>query len=303
MKAVVHLSVFLIILCLAANNSSAQNEPDSLIQYRIELFNGNEFIGYIAKQDSVKIYFKTNNLGEISIPKTEIKTINRIDLKSIVKGEYWFENPQSSRYFWAPNGYGLKSGEGYYQNVWVLYNQVSVGITDNFSIGAGMVPLFLFAGAPTPAWIIPKFSIPVVKDKLNLGVGAIAGTIMGGESKGFGIVYGVSTFGSRDNNLSLGLGYGYAGGGWAKTPLVNISSMLRTGSKGYFVTDNYFIGIGDNITTLISFGGRSINKRSAGIDYGLIIPVYSGIQRLVAIPWLGITIPFGKKSQGNKIPL
>jgi hypothetical protein len=301
MKKIFLFSFSLLLLFLLKNNCSAQHKPDSSVLYRIETIDGNEFIGNIMSQDSAKVYFKTQNLVEMSIPRNEIKQLNQIDIHKMKYGGYWFENPQSTRYFWAPNGYGLKEGEGYYQNVWVFYNQVSVGVTDYFSIGAGMVPLFLFAGSSTPFWIVPKFSIPVIRDKLNLGVGAIAGTVLGEPKSGFGIVYGVSTFGSRDNNISVGLGYGYAGGDWANTPLVNLSGMVRIGRNNYLITDNYFIGFGDHLTTLLSFGGRSIVRRSAGIDYGLVIPVTSDLVSFIAIPWLGISIPFGNTARRRSI--
>jgi len=300
MKTTILSTVCFAILFLAANYCSSQSVPDSTVQYRIETLSGNEFIGTILNEDSVRIQIKTLELGEISIPRSEIKQVLKIDKQQIKNGKYWFENPQSSRYYWAPNGYGLKAGEGYYQNTWVFYNQVSVGVTNSFSVGIGMIPLFLFAGTSTPVWIVPKFSIPVVKDKLNIGVGALAATVLGEEGISFGIVYGVSTFGSRDNNMSFGLGYGYAGGDWAKTPLINLSAMVRTGRNGYFVTENYFIGVGDNFLTLLSLGGRSIIRQSAGVDYGLVIPVSSNMDSFFALPWLGITVPFGKPAKAIK---
>lgn len=33
-----------------------------------------------------------------------------------------------------------------------------------------------------------------------------------------------------------------------------------------------------------------------GLDYGLFIPLSEDVGTFVAIPWLGLTIPFGKKS-------
>jgi len=284
MKTTFFSLIWLIILFLTSNNCSAQNEPDSAVLYRIETVNGNEFIGNILSQDSAKIYFRSRQVGDISILRTDIKMMSRIEAQNMKNGKYWFENPQSSRYFWAPNGYGLKAGEAYYQNVWVLYNQVSVGLTDYFSIGAGVIPLFLFAGLPTPVWIV-------------LGLGAIVGTVIGADTKGIGIVYGVSTFGDRNNNLSLGLGYGFAGGEWAKTPLVNLSGMVRLGAGTYLVSENYLIGFGSNLTALMCLGGRSIIRRSAGIDYGVVIPLSSGS---FFLPWLGITVPFGNTTKSGK---
>ncbi|MGI9543985.1 MAG: hypothetical protein ACR2MX_12080, partial [Cyclobacteriaceae bacterium] len=167
------------------------------------------------------------------------------------------------------------------------------GVTDNVSVGLGLVPLFLFAGAPTPVWITPKFSIPITKDKLNVGGGAVLGTVIGQEDSGFGVLYGLSTFGSRDKNVSVGLGWGFAGGEIANTPTITVSALIRTGPRGYFLTENYFINSGLEQVGLISLGGRRIIGK-AGLDFGAFIPI--GVDTFVAFPWLGITIPFGKKA-------
>src|SRR4030095_11148511 len=191
----------------------------------------------------------------------------------------------------------LKKGEGYFQNVWILFNQVSVGVTDNISIGAGIVPLFLFAGSPTPVWLTPKLSIPLKKDNINLGIGGMVGTVIGEDEAGFGFAYGTTTFGNRNTNLSVGLGYGYASGNWADTPLFTLSAMIRSGQRGYILTENYFIGTVDEDALIIFVGGRRLIKNS-GIDYGLMFPAITGGE-FVAIPWLGLTIPFGKPTNSN----
>lgn len=275
--------------------SNAQDSQDS-IKSQVETIDGNTYIGIILEQTPEIIRIKTDKLGEISIPGAEVKRITQLIATKSKDGTYWLENPQSTRYFWAPNGYSLKKGEGYYQNVWILFNQAVYGFTDHFSGGVGVVPLFLFAGASTPAWITAKVSLPVVKDKVNLGVGALAGTVIGEENTGFGILYGISTFGSRDKNINIGLGWGYAGGEMARNPTVSIGGMIRTGAKGYFITENYFIGTTDNFMVLMSAGGRRIIHH-AGLDFGLWIPLGADIGSFVAIPWLGFTIPFGQKSK------
>jgi hypothetical protein len=176
-----------------------------------------------------------------------------------------------------------------------MFNQAVYGFTDHFSGGVGVMPLFLLGGTSTPAWLTAKFSVPIVKDKVNLGIGALAGTVIGEQNSNFGILYGISTFGSKDNNLNIGLGWGFAGGKMARNPTVNISGMIRTGAKGYFITENYFIGTPDNFVVLMSVGGRRIIKH-IGLDFGAVIPLGADIGSLIAIPWLGFTIPFGNKA-------
>lgn len=285
--------VLLIISVFFSNRLFAQARPDSSKLCRIETYDGNEFVGLVEAEDSVQIVVETTLLGKVTIPRTSIKTMTWQKTSNIKAGKLWFENPQSTRYFWSPNGFGLKKGEGYYQNIWVLWNQASVGVTDFFSIGAGTIPLFFFGGTATPVWIVPKFSIPVVKDKFNIGAGAIAGTLLG-ENASFGIVYGMGTIGNRNSNATIGIGYGYANGNWATKPIVTFSGMTRVSSRGYLITENYFIGIGESNQVIISAGGRSIIKKAA-IDYGLFMPLSTGIDRVIAIPWLGFTVPFGKK--------
>lgn len=271
----------------------AQNKPDTT-KSRIETTDGNEYIGIIQEKTTEKIRLKTDKLGEITILTADIKNISEVTQVVAKDGTYWLDNPQATRYFWAPNGYNLKKGEGYYQNVWVFGNQAIYGFTNHFSAGIGVLPLFLFAGAATPVWLTLKYSVPVVKDKINLSGGALVGTVIGAETGAIGILYGMSTFGSKDKNLSIGAGWGFADGQMARNPTINISGMIRTGPKGYFITENYFIGTTDNVVVLMSLGGRRI-IRHTGLDFGLFIPISSDIESFIAVPWLGFTIPFGSK--------
>jgi hypothetical protein len=281
---------FLFIFIFTFSVKSQTTNDTTLVN--IETIDGNEFIGQIVSEDSLKVVVKTEKLGEISIFRTDIKRQEILEVQQIKEGKYWFPNPQSTRYLWSPNGYGLKQGEGYYQNIWVLWNQFAYGLSDNFSIGGGIIPLFLFGGTPTPVFITAKFSIPVVENKFNIGAGAIAGTILGEEETGFGILYGLSTFGTPDNNVTVGMGYGFAAGEWASSPMININGMFRVSSRGYFITENYYINAGGENVVLITLGGRSIIKKAA-LDYGLVIPI-ADIGQFVAFPWLGFTVPFGK---------
>lgn len=282
-----------LLFVLTLNIGSAQTDTTQL--WQIELKNENTYVGKILSRDSETIVFDSQELGVINIKVTDIRNMREVRPDLIKEGEYWFENPQSTRYFWGPTGYGLRKGEGYYQNVWIFFNQFSIGISDNTSIGLGFIPLFLFGGAPTPVWITPKVSIPI-QDQLHIGAGALLGGILGEDTDGpFGIAYGTATFGTRDQNFSLGLGYGFAGGEWANVPTITLSGMIRTGKRGYFLTENYVIDVGSETLVMISAGGRVVGRKLS-LDYGGIIPLAGDIGTFVAIPWLGISVPLGKKN-------
>ncbi len=264
---------------------------DTTQLWRVQTHDGNEFVGRIDEQTDEHVVLRTESLGIITIPRAQIRHMEPIDVSRIVGKEVWADNPQASRYFWAPNGYGLKQGEGYYQNVWIFFNQLSYGLSDYATIGVGIVPLFLFEGTPSPMWLTPKLSLPLSgpNGKVRMGTGVLIGTVVGDNSGAFGITYGTLTIGSRDMNTSLGLGYGFADGEWATQPVVTLGLMARMSRRGYFLSENYLI---DNVG-LISLGGRFVGSNMS-FDYGLIIPVESG-GISIAVPWIGLVVPIQGK--------
>jgi hypothetical protein len=289
MKTIVCI-ILVVIIMLSGVRGYGQESPDTTKVFRVETKDGNTYTGKIIKEDTNTLILHTEKLGELSLQQEDIKS--KTEIRDIIKkrDEYWLPNPQSSRYFWAPNGYGLKKNEAWYQNIWILYNQLSYGFTDNFSCGVGMVPLFLFGGTATPVWLVPKFSIPVSKDRFNIGAGTLLATVIGEETEVFGLLYGTATLGSRDKNFSFGMAYGFYGDEWADVPVFNLSGLVRTGPRGYFVTENYVITALDEVGIILSAGGRSI-LRNIGLDYSLWIPIFPDMDTFIAIPFLGITVP------------
>ncbi len=77
-----------------------------------------------------------------------------------------------------------------------------------------------------------------------------------------------------------------------KFPTINISGIIRTGKRGYLVTENYFISAGDENVLIFSLGGRTLWNRFS-LDYGLSRPFTKEIgASFFFIPWLGFVIPF-----------
>lgn len=256
--------------------------------WRVETKDGNVFYGRIISQDQEILRLDTESIGEIEIPLSQIRSITEGRTPPTILSSGLSYNLQSGRYFYAPNGYGLKKGEGYYQNVWIFFNQVSYGFSDYFTMGLGTVPLFLFGGLPTPVWLTPKVNLPLESEKVNLGLGGIVGTVIG-ESTSFGLAYGTLTLGSRDQNLSIGMGYGMADGEWTSSPLINMGGMYRLGEKGYLLMEGYYLGIDDLNIGFLSLGGRTVWE-NISLDYGGVIPI-GEIGEFFIIPWLGLTVP------------
>jgi hypothetical protein len=301
--------LFLFICIFAWNNAFAQTRKqptkkaktstkviDNKKMTRVRTIDENEYIGEKISEDSLYVTLQTKTVGKIAIPKSGIEKMDEVSSDQLKKGNFLIENAHSSRYFWQPNGFGLKKGEGYYQNTWVLLNQVSYGFTDNFTMGVGTVPLFLFSSGVNlvPFWVTPKFQFEA-KDNVNIGLGMIYGGVLStssGDSYAGGIAYGVSTFGDRNKNLSIGVGFGFADGQFVKKPNVTISGMYRVGKRTYLMAENWFIPIEDSNVGVVSLGGRYTAKTLA-FDFGLISFIYDGER--AAGPWLGVNVPFGKR--------
>ncbi|MCA0237301.1 MAG: hypothetical protein LCH81_13050 [Bacteroidetes bacterium] len=258
----------------------------------VETTDDNTYVGIIKGQDNNHIILETKNLGTINIQRVNIRKMEPLRPEQVVNGEVWFASPHDTRYFVGPNAYGLRRGEAYYQNGWILFNQLSVGVTDHFTVGVGIMPLFLFQSA-TPIWITPKFSVPIQKDKVNIAAGALLSTIVGEEGGSFGVVYGQLTLGSRDKNINFGLGYGYFGDSWAESPTLSVSALYRTGKKFAFITENYLLDTGYEKVGLLSVGGRFLGRHIA-IDGALAMPVFEYFD-FIGIPWLGISVPLGRR--------
>lgn len=281
----------------SVNVSHAQIKVMQDSTYIFEMKDGNTYIGKVNIIEKDEVYEIATSVGVLTIRQENIVMIKKASDVNIKKGEYWMTNPHSSRYFYSPSGYGLRKGEGYYQNAWVFFNQVSYGFSDYFTMGVGIMPLFLFGfDAVIPVWITPKVNIPYKNGKGAFGVGSILAGAIGseGSDQGAGILYGTNTFGTRDKQLTLGVGFGYSTeGGFSDLPVFNASGLIRTGKNWAFVSENYLFTF-DEFGALISGGARYMGKRLA-IDMGGFIPLFGGVDRVVILPWLSISVPFGKR--------
>ncbi len=150
-----HDNVFGEIILLTVKVREIQEEDTSRV-YLITLINGNSFNGKIVSKEKQQFDLKTN-LGTLTLKADMVKDAERLDAKTIVSEDYWFPNPNATRYFFAPSAIPIKKGEGYYQNAYLLANMANYGITGNFSFGGGVI-------LPFAAFIAPKVGFEVTKN-------------------------------------------------------------------------------------------------------------------------------------------
>ncbi len=296
---------FLFVMVLAVP-SSAQTQDTIPETVEVKMKDGSTIIGVLIVETGDKLVVKTKALGEITILKSNALEIKKLRSTNMVDGVYWHENPNPTRNLYGPTGYSLQKGEGYYQNILIFLNQVSYGFTDQFTIGIGFEIVSILGGLNSfgdgpniPGFTItPKYSIPIKKDKWNVGLGALALHIPGeDELFSAGILYGVSTWGSRDNNFTLGLGFGIAEGEFTGRPTITLAGNRRVGRRFGIVTENWFIPFGDEYGSLLSFGGRYIGERITW-DFALFGGGGDGEFFVSPVPLIGIAMPFGTGWRG-----
>jgi hypothetical protein len=211
-------------------------DTDSL--YHITMKNGTSYIGTILEENDKELKILSHEIGEVTLSKAFIESKKLISEERVSKGVYWFPNPNSTRNLFSPTGYGLKAGEGYYQNIYVFFNMLNFGLTDYFSIGFGTEFLSLSHGVPLII-INPKFSFEL-NENFHLGIGSfLIGASIVAEYSIIGIHHGVLTYGNEDDNISLGAGV-ISSGNEDLHSVFTISGMLRLSKGTALVSENWF---------------------------------------------------------------
>lgn len=267
------------------------SNPDSL--FMVQTKDGNEFFGAIVVENDEYIVLKTADFGEMTLKRKIIRSIRPLNRQKMVNGRPWFDNPYGDRYLAGTSGYGLRKGEGSFDNGWIIFNQVSYGITDHFTLGAGFAPLLIFDG-PFPWWITPKFSIPLKPGRINLAIGGLYGRAFSDyefDNSRFGAVYSQITFGSRDANLTAGFGFGFSDGNWSERPLFSLNGMIRLSPRIALLGESYIVSADYDGFGLLGTGVRFMGRRIA-IDLAMLSAIIPD-DGVYPLPWVGMHVPFG----------
>lgn len=221
----------------------AQTASDTTKTHLIVKNDGTEYIGKIISQDAREVIIETKQLGEIVIPKHEIKEIRELEEGELTEdGSLRPSEVFSSRYFITTTGMPLKKGDSYI--IWNLYGpDVQFGVGEKFGVGI-MTTWF-----GTPIIGSAKYSFEL-GEKSSLGLGTLLGTgSWASPEYGIALPFAALSFGNAQKNLTFSAGYGatwgsdYSGG----RALFSIAGMSKLNDKFSFVFDSFIIsGTGNN---------------------------------------------------------
>ncbi|WP_143196169.1 hypothetical protein [Archangium sp. Cb G35] len=267
---------------------------------RITLKDGQELHGVVVRQDSQVVVLELADGDRMELPARQVKDI-AVERNAQVRdnGEIWFQDPNRTRYLYAPTGMMLRQGEGYFSQKELFFSSLNYGLTDHITVQAGAV---------VPAWLLgaPGFNfiggIKVggsVGDRLHLAAGAQGLFLpgIGGMGGAVGFVFGTATYGTPDAHLSVGLGKPFtltnSGGSLDSTIITTLSGNLRLSQRVALVTENWlmptFIESGNSQLPMINSLAVRLFGESWAVDLGGIrVPGLS-----LPIPWVDFAYNFG----------
>jgi len=291
------LSVFLLTIILSSTafgqeetgNVGGLVVPDQNSTQILTLKDGSTIMGRITEVREDEIVFQSD-IGEMTIAKSKIERVRLVSRDSMKHGKYWFDNPNTTRLYFAPTARMLKKGEGYFSDYWIFFPGIAYGFSDNFTFGGGMS---LFPGVDLGNQVFyftPKMGLKTSHNS-NFAAGALIIAIpeIDDESPLVGILYGVGTLGKPDGSLTAGLGYGFMDDELADKPMFMIGGEKRLSRRVSFVSENWIFPGAD--FPVVSYGFRFFGE---GISVDLALFNALGEEGFFpGLPWIDFVFNFG----------
>jgi len=266
---------------------------DTLRTHILRTRDGSTIVGRLVRETSDSIQFESNG-GVFALARAQVLELRTIEPAQMRHGEYWFPDPNSTRLFFAPTGRMLAKGEGYFSDTYLLLVGLAGGVTSNFTMGGGMSLIPSQNPQNNIFYLTPKVGL-VEKPDFALAAGALVG-FAGFEdirpaNRSFGILYGVSSFGSPDSHLDVGAGFGYTGGDISAKPAIMVGGATRVSRRVSLLSENYLITSLDN-QGLISYGARFFGEKLS-VDLAFINAVGPGTTFLFpGVPYIAFAVKF-----------
>lgn len=242
------------------DTSRAPSGPSHVLRTR----DGSLFLGRLLAESADSVHFLTIG-GEIAVVRSDVVELRPLPARLVRQGQYWAPDPNDTRLFFAPTGRMLAKGDGYFSDTDLLLLNFVGGVTPRFTMGGGFSIIPSQNPQNNVIYITPKFGV-IQSERINVAVGALVG-FAGFEEmteddweRNFGIVYGVSTFGTPEGSFTVGSGLAYTGNGFVDRPVVMLGGSRRAGRRYSLVTENYIFPSSDN-RALITYGVRLLGEK------------------------------------------
>ena len=280
--------LFLSLLVVVALPTAAQDTTDYVSDNRmvvVILNDGSQKMGFFVSDDGREVIIETSNLGQIAIPKYQIKEIREINEALRGQEEAWAQEPFQNRYFFSFNGLPRRTKKNYLK-LYPLGLDAQFGIGENFQVGG----ITTWIGAPIIATAQGRFDLGKnVHGALGTYIGTNSWFALAADSPFFfALPYGSVTLGNHSSNVMVGYGYGYGAtnGTSGGTSLIMVGGTTPIGSKASFVFESIFTVIQGTTGGIISPGVRWYNKPGQAFQFGFAAAFADGVfVPLPAVSW------------------
>lgn len=266
---------------------------------RITLRDGQVLRGVVVHRDARAVVVELATGGRLELPANQVTSVEAEQHAQVrANGEVWFQDPNRTRYLYAPSAMMLRQGEGYFSQKELLFSSINYGLTDHITLQAGAI---------LPAWLMDggfNFIGGVkvggnVTERLSLAIGAQA-LVFPGLGTGFpggaaGLLFGTATYGTPDAHVSLALGtpFVFSSGEdvFTRDYIVALSGNVRLNQQLALVTENWLlptVSAGSYLPMLNSLALRIFGEHWAVDLGGIRAPDTS-----FPIPWLDFSYNFG----------
>jgi hypothetical protein len=269
---------------------------DPALVYAVTLTNATTLIGRITlvSADSVRV---VSSAMTATVARREVRSVRAYPATALHDGVLWPENPHATRLLFAPTAIPLRRGESYVADFWIFFASAATGITDRFTLGAGMSLFPLDNFTDNLFYALPKYTV-ISQPRLKVALGALMASVPwssnddgGRRRQSLGILYGVATTGSTESNLTLGAGWGYVGGTLANKPVITVGGQHRATKRIALISENWFIPFDNGGGGFVSYGVRMLGEKIA-VDLALGSPVGADTFYFPGIPLLGFAFKF-----------
>lgn len=267
---------------------------DSTAVLEVRLTDGSVVYGSILSEDGTHVVLRTVSGARLELRPEQIRS-RRSSTGTVVKGEFWPEDPNHTRLLFTSTGRALGGGQGYVSAYFLFFPMVAYGVTDRFTIAGGtpIVP----GGMGEVFYVAPKLTISQ-RERSAVSIGALAFGFPDNSDDGtLGIAYGVGTFGTRDHAVTAGAGWGFRWGGGASSvsnaPVLVLGGEARMSRRVKLLSENWIFTSGSGGFTVFSGAVRFIGDRLSA-DLGLIGAAEDDVG--CCLPMVNFVWNFGRES-------
>lgn len=283
MRAFLLTVVFLTPLVAIAQVTPSEVKIDSSRSVNVELRNSSIMTGSILSVNDTELELLQEN-GRTYIELSRIREIREIDTTR--KGGRWFPNPNYSRLFFSPTAQPLKKGMGYYQNIYVLFNNFAYALSDNITFTGGFSLIPAVQPLNQLFFVTGKAGFEIADGHyLGAGLGAATAEIL---EDGFFTGFANYTHEFHRGSLTGGL-MGFSTSEKIGTYAIYTGGNYRILERISLVTENfYFPDANDPI--VISYGVRLMGE-NISFDLALFRPGL-GTDYVFGIPYIDFVFNF-----------